>query len=226
MGYAAVIANIMEAHDCSEEEARTIFGQWGYEAVIANIMAKCNCKYEKAKSIFGKRGYNARIDNIIDTFGCSIKEAKRFIAQIGYEATIRKIMDENGISYDEAKSVLGRSGKAGVSEAQLAINGVKSTVTQLRNDQAAVEAKLIVFRGLDTFPGNGNRNLYLFEYNRRRKLNRAIEGIQKINSVDYNVGSKPTRTHAADLTFLETMLSELDDACNEVRCREASRLLG
>jgi hypothetical protein len=29
MGYAAVIANIMEAHDCSEEEARTIFGQLG-----------------------------------------------------------------------------------------------------------------------------------------------------------------------------------------------------
>ena len=71
-------------------------------------------------------------------------------------------MDENEISYDEAKRVAGQDGKAGVSEAQLAINGVKSSVTQMRNGQAAAdEAKQIVLRGMDTFPGRGNNRNFI-----------------------------------------------------------------
>jgi hypothetical protein len=105
MGYAAVIANIMEAHDCSEEEARSIFGQWGYEAVIANIMAECNCTYERAKSIFGRRGYDARIANIIATVGCSEEEARTII---GYALVMyaREQLKEMGIEVREGDNVL------------------------------------------------------------------------------------------------------------------------
>jgi hypothetical protein len=157
----------------------------------------------------------------------AVTEGRSILGRMGYAAVIANIMEAYDCSEEEARTIFAQCGNAGLSKAQLAINGVKSSVTQLRNDQEAADAKLIVFRGLDTFPGKrNNRSQYNFEYNRRRKLNSAIEGIQKINSVDYSVGSEPTRTHAADLTFLETMLSELDDACNEVRCREASRLLG
>jgi hypothetical protein len=105
MGYAAVIANIMEAHDCSEEEARSIFGQWGYEAVIANIMAECNCTYERAKSIFGRRGYDARIRKIIATVGCSEEEARTIIghALVMYA---RAQLEEMGIHIPEGADVL------------------------------------------------------------------------------------------------------------------------
>jgi hypothetical protein len=200
MGYAAVIANIMEAHDCSEKEARTIFAQIGYEARTRKRMDRNEISYDEAKRVGAREAYKARVQVIVDEHDCT---------------------------YNEAKSESGRIAKAGVSEAQLAIHGVKLSVTQFRKGLALAKERLIELRGMDTFPGRGNnRKLYKYLTERRRCLIRAIAQIQEADSNDYNAGLDRTRTYDADLAFLESILSEQDNACSEVRRREASRNQG